>query len=154
MKTIVLLLFFAVLVLFSVINWNSFMAPTNLWLLVTSINAPLGLILLGFIAVISLLFLVYILYIQASHLTETKRLAREMKSLRDIAEQTESSRLKELDELFRTEFSRMEGRVNNSHVSLQKRMDELEQDLRTLIEQTGNSLSAYIGEMEDRLTDK
>jgi biopolymer transport protein ExbB/TolQ len=154
MKTIVLLLFFAALVLFSVINWNSFMAPTNLWLLVSSINAPLGLILLGFIAVISLLFLVYILYIQASHLVEKKRLAREMKSLRDIAEQAESSRMKGLDELFRMEFSRMEGRLNDSHVSLQKRMDEIEQDLRALIEQTGNSLSASIGELEDRLTDK
>jgi hypothetical protein len=154
MKTIVFLLVFAALVLFSAINWNSFMVPTNLWLLVASINAPLGLILLGFIAVISLLFMVYIIYLQASQMAERKRLNQEMKTLRDIAEQTESSRMKELHELLKMEFSRVEGKASDSQVFLQKHMDQLEQDLRTLIEQTGNSLSAYIGEMEDRLTNK
>jgi len=153
MKTIVLFFVFAVLVLFSATNWTSFMAPTNLRLLVTSLNAPLGLILLGFIAVISLLFMAYIIYIQASQMIEIKRINKEMKSLRDLAEQTESSRIKELHESLKMEFTRMEGRASDSQVSLQKQMDQLEENLRTLIEQTANSLSAYIGEMEDHLTD-
>jgi len=34
---------------------------------------------------------------------------------------------------------------------VQTRLDQLHQDLRSTIEQAGNTLAAYIGEFEDRL---
>jgi hypothetical protein len=36
--------------------------------------------------------------------------------------------------------------------ALVARLDALEHSLRTSVEQSGNTLSAYIGELEDRLT--
>ncbi len=38
-----------------------------------------------------------------------------------------------------------------SKMELLKRIDEIDKDVRTSIEQSGNSLSAYIGELEDKL---
>lgn len=154
MKTIVLILFFGVLALFSITNWNSFMAPTNLQLVLTSVQAPLGLILLGFIAMISLMFMIYILYIQASQMAETRRLNKEMKSLRDLADQAESSRMKELNDFLKAEMVRLDEKADASHASLQKHWDQHVLELRTLIEQTGNSLSAGIEELDDRLSKK
>lgn len=154
MITIVLIVFFAALALFSITNWNTFTASTNLQLLFTSVHAPLGLILLGFVALISLMFMIYILYIQASQMGEMKRLNREMKSLRDLAEQAEASRMKDLNDFLKAEMTRLAGKADESHASLQQHMEHRLLDLRTLIEQTGNSLAASIEEMDDRLTKK
>lgn len=153
-KTFALLFIFAVLALFAFVNWNSFMAPTTLWLLVTSISAPLGLIMLGFVALISLLFLIYIAYLQSARLSETRRSNKELKAQRELAEKAETSRLTGLHEFLQTELAKMEGRTVASEEILQRRLDQLDRDLRSVIEQSGNTLAAYMGEIEDRLTQK
>ena len=153
-KTFALMLVFAVLAVFAIVNWNSFMAPTSLWLLVTSINAPLGLIMLGFIALISLLFLIYIAYLQSAQLSESRRFNKDLNSLRELAEKAEASRLTGLQEFLQTELSKMEGKTVASEEALQKRLTQLDHDLRTAVEQAGNTLAAYIGELEDRLMQK
>ena len=38
-----------------------------------------------------------------------------------------------------------------SKTSVLARLDEVERDLRTAIEQSGNTLASYLGEIEDRL---
>lgn len=154
LKTFALFLAFAVLALFAIINWNSFLAPTDLWLVATSIKAPLGLILLGFIAIISLMFLIYVAFLQTSQLSETRRLNKELHSQRELAEQAEKSRITELYEFLKIESTKAEAKVNESQAALQSRIDKLERDLRAGIEESGNTLAAYIGELEDRLTKK
>jgi len=152
LKTFALLLVFAVLALFAIVNWSSFMAPTNLWLLAASINAPLGLILLGFIIVISLLFLIYIAYLQTIQLSETRRFNKELKLQRELAENAETSRITGLHEFLKAESAKTEGKARESQTELQNRFDQLDRDLRSVIETTGNTLAAYMGELEDRLT--
>lgn len=153
-KTFALLFIFAVLALFAFVNWNSFMAPTTLWLLVTSISAPLGLIMLGFIALISLLFLIYIAYLQSARLSEMRRSNKELNAQRELAEKAETSRLTGLNEFLQTELAKMDGRTVAAEETLQRRFDQLDRDLRSVIEQSGNTLAAYMGEIEDRLMQK
>jgi len=38
-----------------------------------------------------------------------------------------------------------------SRAAVLARMDQLDRDFRSAVEQSGNTLSAYIGELEDRL---
>jgi hypothetical protein len=52
------------------------------------------------------------------------------------------------------ESTKAEAKVNESQAALQSRIDKLERDLRAGIEESGNTLAAYIGELEDRLTKK
>jgi len=60
MRTLLVLLLFGGMVVFAAANWNAFMAPTTLSLLIASIQAPLGLIMLGFSAILTGVFLVFI----------------------------------------------------------------------------------------------
>jgi hypothetical protein len=120
---------------FSALNWGAFIAPTVLSLGFTSVEAPLGLILLAIVALLTLLFLVYITYLQSTVLLESRRHGRELQAQRDLAEQAETSRFNQLRIFMETELQKLSG--------------DMEQ-LRSSLEQTGNTLAAYIGELEDR----
>jgi uncharacterized integral membrane protein len=153
-KTFVLLLVLAAVSLFAAINWNSFMTPTNLWLLFTSVNAPLGLIMLGVTAVITALFLIFIAYLQASMLSKTTRFEKEIQAQRKLAEQAETSRISELHHFLEAELLKIEQKTAAAESTLQKRIDRLDVELRSFVEQAGNTITAYIGELEDRLERK
>lgn len=130
------LVFFLVLVLvglFALINWPAFSALTPLSLGFTTVQAPLGLIMLGFIAFLCVLFTVWVISLQAGSLMEARRQTKELQAQRDLADKAEASRFTEL----RTE--------------LMARLDRLQADSRTAIEQNANSVAAQIGELEDRL---
>jgi uncharacterized integral membrane protein len=153
-KTFFLLLVLAVVALFAAINWNSFMMPMNLWLLFTSVNAPLGLIMLGVTAVITSLFLIFIAYLQASMLSDTRRFEKEIQAQRKLAEQAEASRINELRNFLESELLKIEQKTAAAESALKTRIDQLDGDLRSFVEQAGNTLAAYIGELEDRLEKK
>jgi len=130
------LVFFLVLVLvglFALINWPAFSAVTPLSLGVTTVQAPLGLIMLAFIAFLCVLFTVWVISLQAGSLMESRRQTRELQAQRDLADKAEASRFTEL----RTE--------------LMARLDRLQGDSRSAIEQNANAVAAQLGQLEDRL---
>ena len=151
LRTILIILILGVLVFFAAINWGAFMSPTTLSVGFTSIEAPLGLILLGITGVLTLLFLIYVVYLQSSALMESRRYARELQSQREMAENAEASRFKELQSFLDVELRQIANRTVESGGAILKRLDERERDLRSAVEQSGNTLAAYIGEIDDRL---
>jgi hypothetical protein len=150
LRTLMILAVLILIAIFSALNWSAFIAPTVLSLGFTSVEAPLGLILLAIVALLTLLFLVYITYLQSTVLLESRRHARELQSQRDLAEQAETSRFNQLQTSMETELEKLAGDMEQSKSLLLTRLDQLERDLRAALEQTGNSLAAYIGELEDR----
>jgi len=150
LRTLMILAVLGLIAVFSALNWSAFIAPTALSLGFTSVEAPLGLILLAIVALLTLLFLVYITYLQSTVLLESRRHARELQSQRDLAEQAETSRFNQLRTLMETELEKLSGDMDQSKSLLLTRLEQLERDLRAALEQTGNSLAAYIGELEDR----
>ena len=150
LRTLSILTVLGLIALFSALNWSAFIAPTVLSLGFTSVEAPLGLILLAIVALLTLLFLVYITYLQSTVLLESRRHARELQSQRDLADQAEASRFSQLRAFMETELEKLAGETEQSKSLLLTRLDQIEQDLRAALEQTGNSLAAYIGELEDK----
>jgi ABC-type multidrug transport system fused ATPase/permease subunit len=150
LRTLVILAVLGLIVIFSALNWSAFIAPTVLSLGFTSVEAPLGLILLAIVALLTLLFLVYITYLQSTVLLESRRHGRELQSQRELAEQAEASRFNQLRALIQTELEKLAGETEQSKSLLLTRLDQIERDLRAALEQTGNSLATYIGELEDR----
>lgn len=136
---------------FAALNWGNFTTPTTLSLGVEVIEAPLGLVMLGLLGLMTALFLVFMISGQASALMETRRHARELQAQRELADQAEASRLNDLRTYLETEMKSIAGTHAVSTGALQTRLDKLEFDLRASIEQSGNTLAAYIGELEDRL---
>jgi uncharacterized integral membrane protein len=151
LRTLLVLLVLGILAVFAAVNWNSFMAPTTLSLLFATIQAPLGLVMLGFTALLTALFLLFIAYLQASLLIDSRRYARELQAQRTLADQAEASRIAELRGYLEAELPKLAGTIAESRAAAEARIDRLDGDLRSVIEQAGNTLAAYIGEFEDRL---
>jgi hypothetical protein len=95
--------------------------------------------------------LIYLVYWQSSVLVENRRHTRELQALREIADNAETSRLVQLRSAMETELSELGERSAEFKTAILARLDEIERDLRSTIEQSINALAAYIGEVEDRL---
>lgn len=156
MKLPTLLLMFVLtgIVAFAVVNWNVIMAPTTVSLLVADIQAPLGLIMLGLTALVTVLFLIYLAYLQTTVLLDARRHSRELQTQRELADKAEASRFTDLHGYLDTELRKLGEQVAESRTGVTGRLERTEQELRAVIEQSGNSLAAYIGEIDDRLLRK
>ncbi len=151
LQTLLLLMILAVIAVFAAVNWNVFISPTDLSLVVTRVQMPLGLLMLGLLAFVTALFLVFAVYLQGSALLETRRHTRELQANRELADKAEASRFTELQKFLEDEL-RKQARLNEeSKADVLARLAQAEQDLRAFIEQSGNTLAAYIGELDDRL---
>ena len=131
-RTILLIVVLGFIGVFAIINWPEIVAPTTLSLIVTDIQAPLGLVMLGLIVLLILLFLTFIVYLQAGMMADRRRMMRDLESQRELANQAEASRFSELRTYLEQAFASAE----------------------TVTKETGNTLSAYLGELEDRLERK
>ena len=128
--------FFLVLVfvgLFALINWVEFAALRALSLGFVTVQAPLGLIMLGLLAFLCVLFTVWLVSAQATSLLDARRQTKELQAQRDLADKAEASRFTEL------------------RAELMARLDRLQSESRTALDQSGNSVAAHIGQLEDRL---
>jgi DNA anti-recombination protein RmuC len=134
-----------------VVNWSAFVAPTTLSVIFASVEAPLGLVLLGMVALLAALFLIYVVYLQSSVLLETRRHSRELHAQRELAEHAEISRLHELRTSLETQLQAIGKQNELSKSELTARLDRLESDLRQSIEQSQNALAAALAEMDDHL---
>jgi uncharacterized integral membrane protein len=148
------LTFLAVLVLigfFALLNWTAFTAPTTLSFFFTTVQAPLGLIMLGVSIFLALLFGVWALSQQAAMLRESRRQSRELQASRDLADKAEASRFVELRSHLDNELLRVTSSTARGHEELLNRMTHLEGALRLALEHSANSVAASLGEFEDRI---
>ncbi len=151
LRTLLILIVIGAVAIFAAINWKAFMAPTTLSVVFATVEAPLGLILLAILGLLTLLFLLYVVYLQSSVLMENRRNARELQAQRELAEQAEASRISQLRSFLESELRRLGEKTEESKVVVLAKLEALERELRSVVEQSGNTLAAYIGEIEDRL---
>lgn len=150
-STLLLILTLTLIAAFSALNWSVFVTPTELSLGFTTTKIPLGLTMLGLLVFLTILFLGFVFYLQASSLLETRRHTKELQSTRELADQAEASRFNELQFFIKTELVKLTNLHAESKTEINTKIELIEHNLRTTIEQSGNSLAAYIGELEDRL---
>ncbi|HEY7318944.1 MAG TPA: LapA family protein [Candidatus Binatia bacterium] len=151
LRTLLILTVLGGVAIFAAVNWHAFMAPTTLSLVFASTEAPLGLILLAVVGVLTLLFLLYVVYLQSSVLVENRRNARELQTQRELAEQAEISRINHLRSFLENELVKLGQKGDESKVAMLAKLELIERELASSIEQSGNTLAAYLGEIEDRL---
>ena len=151
LRTILIVLMLGALTLFTAANWHAFITPTTLSLIFATVEAPLGLVLLGGLVLLAALFLIYVVYLQSSVLFETRRHARDLNAQRELAEHAEISRIHELQSFLETQLQTLARQTEQSKAQLAERLDQLERDLRRSVEQCQNSLAAQLAEIDDRL---
>lgn len=139
------------LAVFAVLNWSAFLATTTLSLGLAEVQAPLGLIMLAVTAAVSGLFLVYILFQQATVILETRRAAKQLHAQRELADRAEASRFTELRGAIEADMRRLEAQVTAAVRELREHVDGVGQQLGGRMDESTRSLSAYVGEVEDKL---
>jgi hypothetical protein len=101
--------------------------------------------------VLTALFLVFIITLQTTVLLETRRQTRELQTARTLAEQAEASRYSELRLYIDGELQKLDVRNQASVAATTACLDRIEREVRTAIDESGNSLAALIAELDDRI---
>jgi uncharacterized integral membrane protein len=150
----ILLIVLVALLVFAAVNWQAIVTPVPLSLLFTDAEAPLGLILLTITGILTLLFLSYVVYMQSATIMLRRKLNKELEEQRKLADQAEASRFTELRAFLTTELQKLNTQSSEVHQKVEARLAEVENSVKSKMEETGTTLSAYIGELEDRLEKK
>lgn len=150
-RTFVLFAVLALTAIFALINWPAFTAPTTLSLGVGTVTAPLGLIMLGVVFVLGAMSLAYLIYVQGSALMESRRHAKELQVHRELVENAEASRFTELHTYVNDEMRRMEQLHADLRSLLVARLEEMEKRMRLALQETNQSLTHTLVELEDRI---
>lgn len=143
-RTALLTLIVVLIAFLAVMNWQALnlYAPVNLG--VTTVDAPLGLIMLCLTALLAVMFVAYVVTLQGSVLMETRRHNKEMVAQRELADKAEASRFTELRTV-------LELRHQEAQQQLLSRLDTLEDHLQSRAQESDNSTAAYVGQLEQQL---
>lgn len=106
----------------------------------TRASVPLGALLLMLTLLLAALFSAWIMRVQFRHLALHRQHAAELRSQRELAESAEGSRFAELRQYLQQELG-----------ALRVSQGESEQHLRDELQAAVNTLSACIGEIDERL---
>jgi uncharacterized integral membrane protein len=150
----IILLVFVGLIIFAVSNWHAIITPIPLSLVFMETNAPLGLILLAVTGLLALLFLGFVVYMQSSTLMLRKRLNKELEAQRKLADEAEASRIAELKNYLQAELQQLSNQNADIYQKTADSIAKLEATVKGVVVETGSTLTAYIGELEDRLEKK
>lgn len=151
LRTVLLAGLLLLLALFALTNWNAFMTPATLSLGFAEVQAPLGLAMLVITGLLSAAFVLYIVFQQANVIVESRRTAKELKGHRELADKAEASRFTELRTFLEAELRRLEAQQAAGLREVGTRLEQLQQRLQADVAENGRSLSAYVGEVDDKL---
>ena len=153
-RTIIISLIVLATAALAALNWGALSAPSSINFGVTTMEAPLGLIMLGLTTALVAVFVAYVVYLHSSVMLEARRHNKEMSAQRELADKAEASRFTELRNYLDTLRQQTTAADTQAHTALLARLEQLEKTLTLRVEQSDNSLAAHVGELEDRLERK
>lgn len=153
MKILGALIFVVMILLgiFTLANWTALSTPSTLSFVAFNLEAPAGFVLLGAILIFVALFTAYVLILRTAMLMDAHRYAKELQAQQQLAEKAEASRLNDLRSQLDHEFEQLKETSEKSRADLNIRIEGMEQAMLNAIEESNRSLSAYVGEVEDKL---
>ena len=143
-RTLIILLIIVATAALAALNWTALSTPAMISLGVTTMEAPLGLIMLGLTAALVAVFAAYVLYLHSSVMLETRRHNKEMTAQRELADRAEASRFTELRQVLERQHA-------DGQTALMVRLAELESHLIARAQESDNSNAAYLGQLEDHM---
>ena len=150
-RTIFLILSIFVVAAFVALNVDEFTRASVLSLGFTSVQVPLGLVMLALLAAVAVIFLGVMIYLQSSNLLETRNYARELSTQRELADKAEASRFTELRHYLESQAASQQRREQAAEQVLSERFAAQNRVLIARVEQSDNTLAAYMGQLEDQI---
>jgi uncharacterized integral membrane protein len=124
---------------FIVINWSVFAQPASFYFVVGTISVPIGVVMLGLIALVTLGYAIFLGIWQGRVLMDYRRQSKELQTQRSLADDAEASRFTALSALLRAEMAKQDARLEAAFTAL-----------RNELKDTEHSIAATLGEMDDR----
>lgn len=153
-RTILMILAILLVAGFVALNVDEFTRVSVLSLGFTTIQLPLGLIMLALLVATLVIFLTSALYMQSKHVLEARTHTRELNTQRELADKAEASRFTELRAYLEEQTLAEQRRESALGTVLADRFAQQQQVLLARMEQTDNTLAAYMGQLEDRLANR
>ena len=150
-KTLLLVIGIVLIAAFAVLNVDEFTRTSTLNLGVTSMQLPLGLVMLMLVVVILLIFLVTTLYMHSTNLLETRKYDKQLTAQRELADKAEASRFTELRRYLESQAALAINQSSDTVVAMDRRMTHTEKLLLNRLDQSDNSNAAYWGQHGDAL---
>lgn len=150
-RTFLLLLLLLAIALFAAVNWAAFTEPTTLSLLVATVQAPLGIIMLALVVALTVVFVLFGAWLQTTALLETRAHSRELAAQRKLADEAEASRITAMQQAMTAELASLREQTEASHAAILSRLEQAEAALHAVMDQNANTVAACFGELEDRL---
>lgn len=150
-RTIFLILTILLVAAFVALNVDEFTRISMLSLGFTTVQVALGLVMLLLLVVALVIFLASTLYMQSKYLLESRAHTRELDSQRQLADKAEASRFTELRTYLEEQTLAAQRRESALGTVLADRFSRQQQELVVRMDQSDNTLSAYMGQLEDRL---
>ncbi|MEP6790928.1 MAG: hypothetical protein ABI907_06130 [Ramlibacter sp.] len=136
---------------FAALNWSEFLRPTPLSFGPVVSDAPLGLIMLGVLAVTLMAFLLSSAHMQTQNLLESRQNAKALAAQRELADKAEASRFTDLRQHLDTQLRETRQREAITATEFEKSMVQAHRELRTQLEQMNRTLASRLGELESRI---
>lgn len=150
-RTILLVLAILLVAAFVALNVDEFTRVSMLSLGFTTIQVSLGLVMLLLLVAALLVFLASTLYMQSKNLLEARAHTRALDAQRELADKAEASRFTELRAYLEEQTLAAQRRESALGTVLADRFAQQQQALLARIDQSDNTLAAYMGQLEDRL---
>ena len=144
MRTIVLLIIAVAIAGLAALNWPVLATQSAVNLGFTTVEAPLGVLMLALTVLLCVLFIAYVLSLQGSVLLEARRHNKEMQAQRELADKAEASRFTELRQVLERQHA-------DSQSALLTRLEALEARIVQRAQESDNSNAAHIGQLEERM---
>jgi Na+-transporting methylmalonyl-CoA/oxaloacetate decarboxylase gamma subunit len=150
-RTILLVLAILLVAAFVALNMDEFSRISTLSLGFTTIQMSLGLVMLVLLAAATVIFLASALYMQSTNLLEMRKHTKELNSQRELADKAEASRFTELQNFLAAQAATQQQRQSAADAALAESFAQQQQALLARIEQSDNTLAAYMGQLQDKL---
>ena len=151
LRSLLLVLAAAVVVVFALLNWTEFSRPVPLNLGWRTVSGPLPLVLLGLLALAAVAGLASGAVRESHHRRLEQEQADRLQAQRELAERAEASRFTDLRQLLDQHLRETRQREAASETGLDQAMGRAQRDLRSQLELLHRSIAARLGEMEARL---
>jgi uncharacterized integral membrane protein len=126
--------------LFVILNWGMLGTAVPVSFGFARLTVPLGAVLLGFALLLLAVFFALLVRVQVGNLAAHRRHSAELRTQKELVENAEASRYTDLRQYLQQELA-----------ALREQQLKGEQRLHEELVSTANTLSAYVGEIDERL---
>jgi len=151
LRSLLLVLAAAVVVVFALLNWTEFSRPVPLNLGWRTVSGPLPLVLLGLLALAAFAGLSSGAFRESHHRRLEQEQAEGLQAQRELAERAEASRFIDLRKTLEAHLRETREHDKTAAAEHEQAMIRTQRELRGMLEQMHRAMAMHLGEMEARL---